>query len=217
MSDTHGVTTSRSSGQSADEPDASIAYFVSHEAEIEQRTRRWTQRLFPACVAVLMIAGTVLIVPGAVNAVSSAHRSDQTQKHGVRISGHVTSVTNHSHAYLSGGSGGYLAQYWATWYRAEISVQLSAPIAGRSRTTAYSPQHSSLAPGTTVVVLVDPGDPAYAEFPGLPLERSGAWIVLALLGALLVLADLAVLILLALTLAFAVVKRHRRRASSIVD
>jgi hypothetical protein len=77
-------------------------------------------------------------------------KSAYTQAHGVSRNGIVTSVTN------SGGRTRF----------SEVAVRLDA----QATTTAHVEPVTSLKPGATVRVLVDPQDPGYAEFPGQPFS-----------------------------------------------
>jgi hypothetical protein len=92
----------------------------------------------------LMLIATV--VAGA------ASKSGYTQAHGLPRSGIVTSVTNHEGRDDS----------------ADVGVRLGEPVNGQAVTTAHVHALTSLRPGATVRVLVDPKDPGYAEFPGQP-------------------------------------------------
>jgi hypothetical protein len=81
---------------------------------------------------------------------AAANKSGYTQTHGLPRSGTVTTVANHTGRDPS----------------ADVGVRLEEPVNGQATTTAHVPALTSLKPGATVRVLVDPKDPRYAEFPG---------------------------------------------------
>jgi hypothetical protein len=56
----------------------------------------------------------------------------------------------------------------STTYTAEVLVRLADPVGGQARTTVHVPRYETEGPGGTLTVLVDPGDPGYAELPGSP-------------------------------------------------
>jgi hypothetical protein len=94
------------------------------------------------CFGALILTATV--VAGAVN------KSGYTQAHGLPRSGIVTSLTNYDGKDPS----------------SEVRVRLEEPVNGQAVTTAHIRPVTSLKPGATVRVLVDPKDPGYAEFSG---------------------------------------------------
>jgi hypothetical protein len=99
-----------------------------------------------AC-ALLSFAGLVFV---ATVVSAAANKSGYTQAHGLPRSGIVTSVANQTGKSPS----------------ADVGVRLRDPVDGQAATTAHLPSVTSLKPGMTVRVLVDPQDPSYAEFPG---------------------------------------------------
>jgi hypothetical protein len=96
----------------------------------------------------LLSFGGLMYVATVVSA--AANKSDYTQAHGLPRSGIVTSVANHTGKTSS----------------ADVGVRLGEPVDGQAATTAHLPSVTSLQPGMTVRILVDPRDPSYAEFPG---------------------------------------------------
>jgi hypothetical protein len=125
--------------------------------------------------AVLSFGGLVLV---ATVVSAAANKSGYTQAHGLLRSGIVTTVANHI------GRGGSSA---------DVGVRLAEPVDGRAATTAHLPSVTSLKPGMTVRVLIDPQDPSYAEFPGQRYIPKAT----AQLGAAISLASLAVFAFLA--------------------
>ena len=102
---------------------------------------------------------TVVLVVLAVAGVSSWQRSHETQAHGLRATGVVTSlvVVNHSSRYSS----------YDTY---NLVVKLTPPVRGRQSTvvnTNYESPPASV--GQRVEVLVDPNDLGYAELPDAPV------------------------------------------------
>jgi hypothetical protein len=107
--------------------------------------RQW---FFMWLTCALLTFGCLMFVATVVSA--AANKSGYTQAHGLPRSGFVTSVANH----VGRGSS------------ADVGVRLGEPVDGQAATTAHLPSVTSLKPGMTVRVLVDPRDPSYAEFPG---------------------------------------------------
>jgi hypothetical protein len=89
---------------------------------------------------------------------AAASESGYTQAHGLLRSGIVTSVTNHEGRAAS----------------ADVGVRLGEPVNGQAATTAHVHALTSLKPGTSVRILVDPKDPRYAEFPGQRYTQESA-------------------------------------------
>ena len=125
-----------------------------NKSDSRSRGRKNTRRQNPKVVVFISLAlalgsfgglmFTATVVATAVN------KSGYTQAHGLVRSGIVTSVANHEGKDPS----------------ADIGVRLGEPVNGQAATTAHVHPLSSLKPGTSVRVLVDPKDPGYAEFPG---------------------------------------------------
>ena len=171
--------------------DESVAYFIAHEGEIEERQRRWWLRVLPAIMAVVLIFATVVLYQSASDAQDADRQSHRAQTGGLRAVGVVTAVQNSTHTYTNPATRWRLPYTYA-WYRAKLTIHLQPAVAGALTTTAYSPKRSSLVPGNSVTVLLDPDDLSYAEFNGMPLQRSGGWVILAVLLGLVLVADLAV-------------------------
>ena len=79
--------------------------------------------------------------------------SNYTQHHGTLDSGTISNVSNTE----SRGS-------WS----AAVQITLDRPVDGATSTTVTVGNAVSSPDGTPVTVLVDPQDPAYAEYPGRP-------------------------------------------------
>lgn len=100
--------------------------------------------------------------------------SNYTQHHGIPDSGTISNVTNN---YSGRGN------WWAA-----VQITLDRPVDGAASTTVTVGHAVSSPDGTPVTVLVDPQDPAYAEYPGRPgYPLSGALLFLpiAVVSALL--------------------------------
>lgn len=106
----------------------------------------------------------------AVQEQAAVVRSCYTQASGVSLITTVAGVDNH---YTK--SGGY----------AYVTVDLRVPVGGRVSTVVNVPHTVSYATGQSLVALVDPKDPGYAELPGAPDDPHGDTPVLgaAALGA----------------------------------
>ena len=88
--------------------------------------------------------------------------SNYTQHHGTLDSGTISNVSN-------------------TWsgrsWSAAVQITLDRPVDGATSTTVTIGGAVSSPDGTRVTVLVDPQDPAYAEYPGRP-EYPLLWLAL---------------------------------------
>lgn len=80
--------------------------------------------------------------------------SNYTQHHGIPDSGTISNVSN-THSDRGGWS-------------ATVQITLDRPVDGATSTTLTVGNAVSSPDGTPVTVLVDPQDPAHAEFPGRP-------------------------------------------------
>jgi hypothetical protein len=120
-------------------------FWTGRRAQRPTTPRQW----FFVCLACALFSlGGLVLVATVLSA--AANKSGYTQAHGLPRSGIVTSVANHT------GKGS----------SADVGVRLGEPVDGQAATTAHLPSVTSLKPGMTVRVLVDPQDPSYAEFPG---------------------------------------------------
>jgi hypothetical protein len=91
------------------------------------------------------------------------------QAHGVRREAVILSVDNIAHKSTStSGSGSGKHTVTSTTYTAEVLVRLADPVGGQARTTVHVPRYETDGPGDTLIVLVDPNNPSYAELPGSP-------------------------------------------------
>ena len=80
--------------------------------------------------------------------------SNYTQHHGILDSGTISNVSN---SRTERGS------WWAT-----VQITLDRPVDGATSTTLTVGNEVNSPDGTSVTVLVDPQDPAHAEYPGRP-------------------------------------------------
>jgi hypothetical protein len=115
-----------------------------------------------------------ILTGGNANAAKSAY----TQTHGVRETATVVQV--HNTEVESCGGGGECGDSWS----AVVLVRLPQPVGGRAEITVRVPYKVSYQPGDTVIVLVDPQSPGYAELPGVPMTTKAH--VLAFTIALIV-------------------------------
>jgi hypothetical protein len=124
------------------------------KADSRNKGRKNTKRGNPKAVFFICLALALGCVGGlmftATYVADAVNKSGYTQAHGLVRSGIVTSVTNHEGKDPS----------------ADIGVPLAEPVNGQAATTAHVHPLTSLKPGASVQVLVDPNDPGYAEFPG---------------------------------------------------
>jgi hypothetical protein len=151
------------------------------------RSFRRRQRHGPASTALVMAVYAVfiaLMVPGVVSGYHDSEHSTDTQHHGALREGTVVKIV-----YIDqfGRTGPRSPKYF--YSTSESFVELGSPVFGRRSTTlhyrsSYEDPGGSFSVGTNLVgvgqlvdVLVDPADPAYAEFPGFPVVGSSAWIV----------------------------------------
>lgn len=120
-----------------------------------------------AMLIVLFIGAVFIILSFALR--SSAALSSFVQAHGVRREAVILSVDNIAHtSTTTTGSGSSRHTVTSTTYTAEVLVRLADPVGGHARTTVHVPRYETDGPGDALTVLVDPGDPGYAELPGSP-------------------------------------------------
>ena len=120
-------------------------------------------------VALALFAGAAIgFAVGSVSSHSQGVRSAFVQHHGTRASAIVESVDNTQHCSRS-----------SCYYTAAIVVTLSPPVDGVRVTVVQYAGFSDLVAGETVIVLVDPKQPGYAEFPGSRFVTSWEWIIFA--------------------------------------
>jgi hypothetical protein len=125
--------------------------------------------LLAASVAGLAMFGTL-----AGLTLSNYFLSNYTQHHGIPDSGRISNVSN---TRSSRGS-------WS----AAIQITLDRPVDGATSTTLTVGDAVNTPDGTPVTVLVDPRDPAHAEYPGrptYPLQVTVIFLSLAGVSALL--------------------------------
>lgn len=132
------------------------------------RPRRRYGPIVTGITLAVFACGTIAVSAGAISSYSQGVRSGFVQSHGISASATVESVDNTQHCSRS-----------SCYYTAAILVRLSRPVDGARTTVVHYPDFSELAANDTVVVLVDPRQPGYAELPGSRFVASWSWIVLA--------------------------------------
>lgn len=139
------------------------------------------QHVSPIAKAIVLlefVGGFIGLVIATFVLHADADYSRFVQQHGVVGSGRVVRVDNIPHHGKT-----------STWYTSEIQVSLDSPTQPDQVTTAHYAGWSSLAPGASVLVRVDPHHPRYAELPGHPSTPDRVWIVTAVLATVLGLVD----------------------------
>ena len=99
------------------------------------------------------IAGLAMFGTLSGFSLSDYFLSNYTQHHGILDSGTISNVSNTE----SRGS-------WS----ATVQIALDRPVGGATSTTLWVGNAVNSPDGTPVTVLVDPQDPAHAEYPGRP-------------------------------------------------
>jgi len=129
-----------------------------------RRPAGWLIGVLMASLAGLAMFGTMsaLLLP-------NYNLSSYTQHHGIRDSGTISSVTN---SRSDRGS-------WS----AVVQITLHRPVDGATSTTFWVGNAVHSPDGTPETVLVDPQDPAHAEYPGRPTDPlSGLVFFLSIAG-----------------------------------
>lgn len=142
-------------------------------ARVRARPRRHYGPVATGIVLAIFAAGTIGFVIGAISSYSQGLRSGYVQHHGTRANAIVDSVDNTQHCSKS-----------SCYYTAAIGVTLNPPVDGASTTVVHYPGFSDLVSGESVIVLVDPKQPGYAELPGSRFVTSWEWIILLVLAVL---------------------------------
>jgi len=121
----------------------------------ERAPTRRRQRVSDVVIRALCFSIPGLCVFGTLSGwyLPSYFVSSYTQHHGIPDSGIISNVINTE----SKGS-------WS----AAVQITLDRPVDGAVRTTVTVGNAVSSPDGTPVTVLVDPQDPAHAEYPGRP-------------------------------------------------
>ena len=136
-------------------PDDRSYYFSAKGVRAHPAVVLWVSVAVVSGVAVGLV---LAIVSGAL----AAHRSAETQDHGVARTATVLSMTTNA---PTGKDAGPATE--------TFDVRLDSPVGGRSATTVHVPgDRAWYVNDTTVQILVDPQDAGYAEFPGQPLSTS---------------------------------------------
>jgi hypothetical protein len=107
-------------------------------------------------LSTLMISITGLALFGTLSGffLSNYFLSNYTQHHGILDSGTISNVSNTQSDHRS----------WS----ATVQITLDRPVDGAASTTLTVGNEVNSPDGTPVTVLVDPQDPAHAEYPGRP-------------------------------------------------
>jgi hypothetical protein len=108
-----------------------------------------------AVISTLMTSTVVLAVSGTASgfSLSNYFLSNYTQHHGVLDTGTISNVSN--------------TRSNASW-SAAVQITLDRPVDGATSTTVTVGNAVNSPDGIPVTVLVDPRDPARAEYPGQP-------------------------------------------------
>ena len=108
-----------------------------------------------AVISTLMTSTLVLALSGTASwfSLSNYFLSNYTQHHGVLDTGTISNVSN--------------TRSNASW-SAAVQITLGRPVDGATSTTVTVGNAVNSPDGTPVTVLVDPRDPARAEYPGQP-------------------------------------------------
>jgi hypothetical protein len=137
--------------------------------------RRRNSPVAAAVLSAFFTLATVLVITAGFRLHAEADLSGYVQAHGLPRSATVISVQNIQHHNRS-----------STWYTARVTATLSVPVTGQAGTTVYVPGSVSFIPGQTIAVLVDPGQPGYAELPGSRYVDSSQWIISIVVTVILV-------------------------------
>lgn len=137
-----------------------------------RRSRRAPGPYSLVYIAVILALVTAYTGYFAVTTNADYARSHRVQLHGIRATGVTTSVTNVEDNQTKEVS-----------YSARISVELSAPLEGQTRTTVHLPHRSSAVAGQAILLLLDPRDPTYAELPGQPTQVGGPVVLFIVMTA----------------------------------
>ena len=116
------------------------------------------------------IAGLAMFGTLSGFSLSDYFLSNYTQHHGILDSGTISNVSN---TRSDRGS-------WS----ATVQIALDRPVGGATSTTLTVGNAVNSPDGTPVTVLVDPQDPAHAEYPGRPASLQAAVIFLSFTGVL---------------------------------
>ncbi len=136
-----------------------------------RRRRRHYGPVAVGCSTALFGAVAAGMIVAAISEHSQGDRSAFVQAHGTPAGGVVESVDNTQECSKSSCD-----------YTAAVSIDLTGTVDGVRSTVAHYDDYSDLVDGDAVDVLVDPQQPAYAEFPGSKFVSSWQWLVFALLS-----------------------------------
>lgn len=163
-----------------------------------------------AAMLILLFIGSVFIILSFALR-SSAARSSFVQAHGLPREAAIMRVDNIAHtSTTTTGTGSSRHTVTRTTYTAEVLASLADPVDGQARTTVHVPGYETKGPGDTLIVLVDPDDPGYAELPGSPSTPAALPTIFLTVGGVLAAVAITVGALIARSW-----RRARRRASAL--
>ncbi|HEX3956480.1 MAG TPA: hypothetical protein VHZ03_07585 [Trebonia sp.] len=124
----------------------------------ERAPARRRLRASAAVISTLMTSILALAMFGTLSGFSLRNYflSNYTQHHGILDSGTISNVSNTRSDHGS----------WS----AAVRITLDRPVDGATSTTLTVGNEVNSPDGTSVTVLVDPRDPAHAEYPGGPVR-----------------------------------------------
>jgi hypothetical protein len=147
---------------------------------------RWWYPAWLGAACIPLVVGVVFLAVSPFLRAQAAH-SGFVQAHGVRRAAVVLSVNNIADTSTNTtGTGSRKRTTTSTSYTAEVAVRLASPVNGQALSTVHVPRYDSDAPGTTLTVLVDPGNPGYSELPGAPSASGILPTVFLIVGSALV-------------------------------
>ncbi len=165
---------------------------------------RWWYPAWLGAACIPLVIGVVFLAVSPLLRAQAGH-SSFVQAHGVRRAAVILSVDNIADtSTTTTGSGSHKHTTTSTSYTAQVAVRLASPVNGQARSTVHVPHYDSDGPGTSLTVLVDPGDPGYAELPGAPSTSGILPMVFMIVGS--------VLVVIAVTAAAFVLRSWRRSA-----
>jgi hypothetical protein len=133
--------------------------------------------------AALLVIAAIALLLGSISRHSAAARTTRVQSHGIQAAGSVLSAkTSHktSKSTLNG------VTHSTVTYTSKVTVAISSGALEGQTTFVHYRGGTRYTGGSEVGdVLVDPQDHRYSEFARYPYEKSGRWVVLALIGGLL--------------------------------
>lgn len=124
-------------------------------------------------IVVFLVALTIAMIVAAVSNYHQAQRTTYVQNHGAEVQATVERVSNTKQCSRGGCS-----------WTAAVAVILAAPVGGARSSVVHYPDFFAMPAGTPIPVRVDPGQPNYAELPGVPFKHHLDWILFAAMALL---------------------------------